>query len=87
MRWPNKDPDEVLDYAVDWTARLAGDTISTSAFTVPAGLTMDSESATSQISTVWISGGTAGLYSIECTITTSGGRTMQESVRLAVVEV
>ncbi len=31
LSWPFKDPDEVLDYQIDWTARLAGDTISTRA--------------------------------------------------------
>lgn len=33
-----KDPDEVLDYGLDWTARLVGDTISTSQWIVPDGI-------------------------------------------------
>ena len=27
FRWPNKDPDEILDYSVDWSRFLAGATI------------------------------------------------------------
>jgi hypothetical protein len=29
FRWPNKDPDETLDYSVDWSRWLNGATIST----------------------------------------------------------
>jgi hypothetical protein len=28
FRWPNKDPDEVLDYSIDWSRFLASATIS-----------------------------------------------------------
>lgn len=28
FRWPNKDPDETLDYSVDWSRWLNGATIS-----------------------------------------------------------
>ncbi len=55
-----KDPDAVLDYSIDWTTWLAGDTLATSVWTVPAGITKDSETNTTSKSTVWLSGGTAG---------------------------
>ena len=44
-RWPAKDPEEILDYALDWTPRLGGDTVAQSQWIVPTGLTKDSEFA------------------------------------------
>ena len=54
-----KDPDAVLDYAVDWLRWLAGDEIATSVWIVPDGLTRVSDAATTTKATVWLSGGTA----------------------------
>ena len=51
---------EVLDYHVDWTAWLNGDTITTSTWIVTVGITVDSESETTSISTIWLSGGAIG---------------------------
>lgn len=83
LRWPAKDPDEVLDYEVDWTDRLAGDTIATATWTFPAGITKDSQSETDTAARVWISGGTLGEdYEILCRITTAGGRTMDQTVKI-----
>ena len=75
LSWPFKDPDEVLDYQIDWTARLAGDTISTSDWDVEAGITMNSESNTTTTATIWISGGTSGEdYTFTNHIVTADGR-------------
>ena len=81
-----KDPDETLDYIVDWSARLgADDTISTSAFTVPAGLTKDSDDNTTTTATVWLSGGTLGeTYEILNRVTTAGGRTYDQTLKLKI---
>ena len=87
MKWPNKDPDEVLDYVIDWAARLGDDTVSTSTFTVPTGITKDSDTNTDTTTTVWLSGGTAGAsYAIHNQIVTAGGRTMEQSVSIAVLQ-
>jgi len=77
-----KDKDAVLDYAVDWSDWLAdGETISTSTWTVPTGLTKDSDSKTDTVATVWLSGGTAATtYTVANKITTSGGRTDERSI-------
>ena len=85
--WPNKDPNEVLDYQINWTQRLDGDTITgTPTWTVPAGITKDSQSNTDTETTVWLSGGTASeTYTITCVIVTTGGRTMETSVFISVV--
>ena len=70
-----KDPDAVLDYSVNWEAWLSGDTISASEWTIPTGLTNDSDSFGDSVATVWLSSGTAGkTYSIINHITTAAGR-------------
>lgn len=85
LSWPNKDPDEVLDYQIDWTDRLASDTILSSSWTVPAGITKDSDTFGSTSVIIWLSDGAAGeTYSITNRIVTAGGRTMDQSVRLRI---
>lgn len=81
-----KDPDAVLDFTVDWAANLAtDDTIATANFTVPAGITKDSQSNTTTTATVWLSGGTAGTtYNVVCRITTADGRTDDRTLRIVV---
>jgi len=85
-KWDPKDPDEVLDYEIDWTDRLDGDTIVTSTWPiVPVGITKNSDAHTTTASTIWLSGGTLGAaYDLTCRITTAGGRTMDQSVRIGV---
>jgi hypothetical protein len=85
LQFPVKDPDEVLDYTVDWSARLDDDTISTSDFTLTtaAGVVIDSDSNTTTTTTVWLSGGTAGEQAeILNRITTAAGRTMDQTCRI-----
>lgn len=83
--WPDKDPDEVLDYEIDWTSRLDGDTISSSTWTVPDGLTSSSNTNTDSTVTIWLSGGTVGtIYRVMNEITTTGGRTMDQTVNLKI---
>lgn len=60
-----KDPEAILDYSIDWSTFLDGDTISTAVWVVsadesPADLVKDSSSNTSTVATVWLSGGTLG---------------------------
>ena len=82
-----KDADAVLDFSVDWTDWLTGDTISTSTFTVEAGITADSDSNDTTSATVWLSGGTAGtLYTVTNQIVTAAGRTDERSLTISVVE-
>lgn len=88
VSWPAKDPNEVLDYRVDWTDRLLdGETISTSDFTLASGDVMiDSEpSPVAGVATVWLSGGTEGTVSVLTNrITTSSARTYDQSARLRI---
>ncbi len=85
LTWPDKDPDEVLDYQIDWSERLGTDTISTSTWEVPAGIVEDDQEYTSTATTLWLSGGTLSTrYTITNRITTAAGRTMDQSVRIKV---
>jgi hypothetical protein len=80
-----KDPDSVLDYVFDYENWLNGDTISTSTWTLDAGITQDSETETTTTTTLWLSGGTAFTwYAITNRIVTAGGRTEDFSYRVFV---
>jgi hypothetical protein len=83
-----KDPQAVLKYTVSWVDWLAtSETISTSSFTVPAGLTKDAESNTTTTGTVTLSGGTVGTtYRVVHQITTNQGQTDQRSIDIRVEE-
>ena len=83
-----KDPSDVLDYSVNWTSWLLdGDTISASTWAVEAGITIDSESETTTVATVWLSGGTAGTtYTVTNEIVTTDGRTAQRSIYIVVAD-
>lgn len=85
-RWPNKDPDETLDYKIEWEDRLGdGDTIQVSTWIVPPGLVQNSNSLTTDTTTVWLSGGTVSeTYTVTNRVTTAQGRIMDQSARLQI---
>ncbi len=85
-----KDPAESKVYTMDWTAGLnSGATISTSAWTIPAGLTKVTDGiVTGNLKTsVQLSGGTDGQV-YECTnqIVTSDGETLERTGVVQVLE-
>ncbi len=85
LEWPFKDPDEVLDYQLDWSSRLGTDTISTSTWIVPDGINKNSDGKSSTATTIWLSGGLINTaYNLTNRIVTAGGRTMDQSVRLKI---
>ena len=119
LRWPAKDPDEILDFEVDWTRRLwseaealqyadaiaadpskaddvpssvvpPSDTLNGSTFTLPTQtgsnqLVANSSTRTSTRTKVWLAGGVVGMsYLVENRITTVGGRTMDQTVKLKI---
>ncbi len=83
-----KDPDSVLPYKINWSDWLSsGETISTSTWTVPAGITKDSDTNTTTAATIWVSGGTDDTdYDLVNQITTSDGATVDRTIRLRVRE-
>lgn len=86
LQWPDKDPDEVLDYAIDWSARLeTGDTIVASTWTVQSGLSSSLDSFSGSRASVWLSGGSEGqTYVATNRVTTSENRVMEQSVKIRV---
>lgn len=82
-----KDPNAVLDYVNDWSDWLGTDTIVTSTWTPPTGITVDSHVSTDTSATVWLSGGTAGTtYSVVNRIVTAAGRTEDRTLTFRVVD-
>ena len=80
-----KDPDEIKDYVLDWSSLLGEDEIVSSTWTIAdgAGLVIDSESATATSTTIWLSAGVIGTtYHLLNRVTTSGGRTYDQTVKL-----
>lgn len=82
-----KDPDATLDFEVDWSDWLNGDTIVSAVWFVQAGITKVSDSHTGTVATLWLSGGTVGAeYDAACRITTSEGRIDERTITVKVVE-
>lgn len=90
-----KDPNAKKDYAVDWSSWLQdGETISSSAWAIdvtPDGTLVISGSPaasnTSTVATVWLEAGSAGRqYRVRNRITTSAGRTDDQSLDIYVAE-
>jgi hypothetical protein len=87
-----KQPGETEDFDLDWTLRLAGDTIVTSTWSITSGdtgasgtLTINTSSFTNTISKVWLSGGNLGVnYTLLNQVTTAAGDTLDELVQLPV---
>lgn len=81
-----KDPQAVLDYTIDWSRWLGNDTISTSTWTVPEGITKKTDSRTNTTATIWLSGGTAGTrYTLVNHIVTAGEREDDRTIHIDVV--
>lgn len=84
-----KDPDAVKDYVIDWETNYleTDDEIATSVWSVPSGITKDSDSNSTGTTTIWLSGGTAGSsYELVNRITTTGGRTDDRTIVIIVEE-
>lgn len=83
-----QDPQAVLDYPFDWSARLGSDTIQTSAFVADAGLTVESDTILDPVNTVvWLSGGTRNKrYAVTNHVLTAGGRDDEWTIYVLVKE-
>jgi hypothetical protein len=79
-RWPERTSEEILDYDVDWTARLEdGDVIIGAEFVLLRGsVLLDNMNYDATSSTVWLRGGVPGENSaVRCLVHTQLGRTME----------
>lgn len=86
-----KDPQAVVPFGFDWTDWLSeissSETIATATWTVPAGLTKDSDGldAAAVVASAVLSGGTDGQdYLVGCRITTSSGYVDERTGRVQV---
>ena len=101
LKWQDKDPDDQIDYSVDWAAQLGTNTISSiawkiytnGAFTtwtqgqVVDGLQYVSSTNTDTVATLYLGLGTAfRTYNIICRMTASDATVIEQEVRLRVVE-
>ena len=102
FRWPNKDPDELLDYSIDWSRFIGTATISSAVWyvedsagvktliaagAVVNGIQNVSQTISSAITTINISLGTNNTeYKFTCRITDSTGSIAERAVRLRIKE-
>lgn len=82
-----KDPDAKLDYYINWTSWLAGDTISLSTWVSTDGVTLSAETVLGGVTRVWVDGGTAGaVVALTNHITTAAGREEDRTLYLVIRE-
>lgn len=102
FKWPNKDPDETLDYSVDWSRWLNGASISSVTWsvddssgvktTITNGQTVNgiqrvSSSISGGVTTIHLGLGTANTeYKFYCRITDSTGSIAERVIKLNVKE-
>jgi hypothetical protein len=87
LSFPNKDPEEVLDYTLDWFKRLGtSDVITSSVWAVDGtGLIIDSDTFSTTQTTLWLSAGVLDAsYLLTNHIVTEGGREMEQSVKIRI---
>jgi hypothetical protein len=85
-RYYTKDPDATLDYTLDWSEWLETDeTIDTSTWIIPEGITTVRDSQTDTTATVWLSAGNLGQrYTATNRVVTSAGRTDDRSIYITI---
>lgn len=82
-----KDPEANLDYGIDWTTWLAGDTIASSLWEITEGgpATLSNGFFDGTRTKIWVSGGTLkSRLVITNKITTAGGRANQRSLLIPI---
>jgi len=102
FKWPSKDPNELLDYSVDWSRWLGATTISTVVWYIDNasgvktvavsgqsinGLIPVSFTNTNSVSTIYLGAGTNNTeYKISCAITTVAGTAAERVVKIKIKE-
>ena len=78
-----KDPNSVLDYTINWSSWLDGDTISTSTWVLPSGITNDSDSNTTTTASITLSSGSHNVdYKLVNRIVTAASLTHEQAIRI-----
>jgi len=102
FRWPNKDPDEILDFSVDWSRWLGTATISSAVWyvdnssgvktAITAGNTVNgiqnvAQTISGDVATINLGLGTNNTeYKFTCQITDNVGNVVERVIRLRVKE-
>lgn len=82
----SKDPTSVLDYSIDWSDFLGDDSISSSSWSLDAGIGNAGSMFCRNLSTIFLSGGSNGVgYNARNTIVTAGSRTETRTIKINVV--
>lgn len=83
-----KDPDDTRSYSRDWTDDLNGESITNVTWTVPSGLTQEAVDQTGNVTTIFVSGGTAGVdYTVLVKVTTDNATQARVLEKAIVVRV
>jgi len=101
-RWPDKDPDETLDFSVDWSRVLTSDTLSSAKWFIKEsdgtkneladaetveGLQFVNGTVSGKVATARFSQGTNNKrYTVVCQITTGGQLVFERDIHLRVKE-
>lgn len=85
IQWPDKDPDEVALYGIDFADRLdSGVTLASVAWSA-SGITVTTQGVSGTRANALVSAGTLGSgYVVTATVTTSDGQTLQESAAVQI---
>lgn len=87
--WPRSSGETVEDGTVTWTARHPDDasvpSVSSAVWTVPSGLTLDSQQEQGMVTYITLSGGTDGEdYEVLCRMTPTSGNVVEQTITIPV---
>lgn len=87
--WPRASAETVRDGSVVWTCRHPSEptvpTVDSAAWTVPSGLTLDSQLETRYVTSLTVSGGTDGEnYDVLCRMTPTIGNVIEQTITIQV---
>lgn len=101
LKWQDKDPNDVIDYSIDWRSQLGNNTIDNIVWKIYTagsfvvwtptqvvdGLQYISSTNTNTVATLYLGLGTDfSVYNIICRMTASDATVIEQEVRLRVVE-
>lgn len=83
-----KDPAASEDFEIDWSAELGADTIASSVWSAPSGITLTNQTNTSTTATARVGGGTLGrIYKVANTVTTASGQVKVQHISMTIATI
>lgn len=87
MSWPNKDPDDILDYGRDFSAEFPDATITAAQVIADDGITAGPAALSGKTVTTRVSGGTSNRsYGVTFRLTFADGQQVDRTERLLVID-